>query len=277
MAANREAIDNAFNGFKSELMSYIFRLTANKELAEDVVQDTYIKIVENAASFKGTSSFKTWVFSIATNHAKNILKRQRKWVENAQDYGAMLHVKSQKHWTAFQDVFAATPEQTYEIKEHLAYCFTCLNKTLPLEQQVCLLLKEIYGFTVVEIVSITQLTEGKVKHAIANARNTLATIFSKRCAIVSQNGVCHQCSELTGALNPAQNVQERINKLRLAKAKLTASNAQLLDVRLEIVKSVDPLLSKNSLVTTYFLENLEKWVDEGKAKKVLENPSESRS
>lgn len=273
----REQIDIQFNNFRGELTSFLFRLATNKELAEDITQDTYIKVIEKIASFKELSSFKTWVFSIATNLAKNSLKKQNRWIVEAQDYGAMLHAKSQEHWDAFQQVFASTPEQEYSVKEHLVYCFNCMNKTLQIEQQICLWLKEVYDFKISEIMVITGLSEGKVKHAIANARKTLVKIFEKRCTIVSQNGVCNQCSELTGLLNPKQKAQEKVNEMKLAKRKSTESMEKLLDIRLEMVKSLNPLNSNNTLVTTYFLENSEKWVVEGKMKKVLENPSESES
>lgn len=265
----KQEADIQFNDLSKELSSYIFRLVTNKELMEDIVHDTYIKVIENINSFKGNSTFKTWVFSIATNISKNILQKQNRWIVESQDYGAMLHVKSKDHWETFKQVFNSTPEQEYSVKEHLVYCFNCMNKTLQLEQQVCLLLKEVYDFKVSEIIEITSLTEGKVKHAIADARKTLSEIFDKRCAIVNQFGVCHQCSELTGALNPKQNTQESINRLKLTKAKHDKNKEKLLELRFEIVKSIDPLNSNNSIVTTYFLENAEKWVEEGKAKKLL--------
>jgi len=270
----RSEIDIQFNDFKDELASFVFRLVTNRELTEDIVHDTYIKAVNKIDSFKGKSSLKTWVFSIATNISKNILIKQNRWEVNAQDYGAMLHVKSKEHWDAFQQVFNSTPEQEYEVKEHLTYCFNCINKTLKIEQQVCLLLKEVYDFKVREIVQITELSEGKVKHAIANARKNLTHIFDKRCAFVNKNGVCHQCTELTGILNPKQDAQIKANKLKLVQEKDTTNKERLLDIRFELIQSIDPLNSKNSLVTTYFLENSEKWVKEGKQKKVLENPSE---
>ena len=266
---NRSDLDKQFNQFRGELTSFLFRLVTNKELAEDITQDTYIKVVEKISSFKELSSFKTWVFAIATNLAKNTLKKQNRWIVEAQDYGAMLHAKSREHWEAFQQVFNSTPEQEYSVKEHLVYCFNCMNKTLDIEQQVCLWLKEVYDFKINEITLITELSEGKVKHAIANARKNLNNIFEKRCAMVSQNGVCNQCSELTGLLNPKQKVQEQVNQLKLAKRNNTDSMEKILDIRLEMVKSLDPLNSNNMLVTTYFLENLEKWVEVGKLKKVL--------
>lgn len=272
---NRKDLDIQFDDLKSELSSYIFRLVTNRELTEDIVHDTYIKVVGNIDTFQGSSTFKTWVFSIATNHSKNILIRQNRWLVNAQDYGAMLHVKSQEHWNAFQQVFNSTPEQEYEVKEHLEYCFNCINKTLEIEQQVCLLLKEVYDFKVHEIMQITELSEGKVKHAIADARKTLVTIFDQRCAFVNKKGVCHQCTELTGILNSKQDVHIKANELKLVRKQKTENQERLLDIRLELVRSIDPLNSKNTLVTSYFLENSEKWVEEGKQKKVLENPSET--
>ena len=271
---SKEQIDIEFQNLKDELNSFLFRMLSNRQLSEDIVQDTYIKVVENYSSFKGLSTFKTWVFSIASNLAKNSFNKQNKWIEEAQDYGAKLHLKSKEHWNAFQQIFESTPEQEYSVKEHLVYCFNCMNKTLEIEQQICLWLKEVYDFKINEIMIITDLSEGKVKHAIANARKNLNKIFEKRCAIVNQNGVCNQCSELTGLLNPKQKVQEKVNQLKLAKKKKSESFQKLLDIRIEMVKSIDPLNSKNTLITTYFLENSEKWVKEGKMKKVLENPSE---
>ena len=139
-------------------------------------------------------TFKTWVFSIATNISKNILIKQNKWEVNAQDYGANLHVQSKDHWDKFHEVFYSTPEQIYEVKEHINYCFNCINKTLEISQQICLLLKDVYQFKVSEIMHITNLSEGKVKHALANARKNMIRIFDNRCAFVNKKGVCHQCS-----------------------------------------------------------------------------------
>tara|TARA_R110002033_G_C3888881_1_gene238635 strand:+ start:51 stop:875 length:825 start_codon:yes stop_codon:yes gene_type:complete len=270
----KEQYEIEFLSFKDKLSSFIFRLVTNKQDTEDILQETFLKAFEKLNTFQKKSSFKTWVFTIALNTSKNHLKKQKRWQENAQDYGAMLHVKSQEHWDVFQQVFNSTPEQEYEVKEHLEYCFNCINKTLELEQQVCLLLKEVYDFKVLEVVQITKLSEGKVKHAIANARRNLVNIFEKRCAFVNKNGVCHQCTELTGILNTKQDAHIKANELKLVRKKDTENEERLLDIRLELVRAIDPLNSNNSVVTTYFLENSEKWVQEGKQKKVLENSSE---
>lgn len=260
-----------FLKFKPELESFIFRMLTNRQDAEDIVQETYIKVQQNIETFKGESSFKTWVFSIALNLSKNQLTKQKRWIENAQDHGAALHMQSTEHLTAFKDVFESTPDKQYDIKEHIAYCFNCINKTLETDQQVCLLLKEVYDFKISEIIQITKLTEGIVKHAIADARKNMIRIFDDRCSFVNKKGVCHQCTSLTGILNPKQNAQIEAVKIKMVKEGLNPNKELLLNLRLELVNSIDPLNSPNTLLNAYMLEQSEKWVEEAIEKNVLKS------
>ncbi|MCP4402890.1 MAG: hypothetical protein GY801_37010 [bacterium] len=47
-----------------------------------------------------------------------------------------------------------SPHGQFEIKEYIDFCFTCLSKTLPIEQQIALILKDIYAFKRKEILKI---------------------------------------------------------------------------------------------------------------------------
>jgi RNA polymerase sigma-70 factor (ECF subfamily) len=264
-----------FLEFKPELQSFIFRLLTNRKDSEDIVQETYIRVHENIDSFKGDSSFKTWVFSIALNLSKNHLGKQKRWLENAQDYGAMLHVHSPQHWKTFIEVFETTPDKKYEIKEHIVYCFNCINKTLLIDQQLCLLLKDVYEFKVDEIIKITGLTEGKVKHAIADARKNMIRIFDNRCAFVNKKGVCHQCTTLKGNLNPKQNAHVEANEIKMVKEGNSPDKEHLLNLRIEMVKSINPLNTLNTKMNVFMLESCEQWVKEGIEKKILESRSKS--
>lgn len=259
----------AFLKLKSELQSFVFRMLTNKQDAEDIVQDTYIKVQENLVSFKGNSSFKTWVFAIALNLSKNHLIRQKRWLESSQDYGARLHMHSTAHWDAFVKVFEAAPDKEYEVKEHINYCFNCVIKTLELNQQICLWLKEVYAFKVSEIMLITNLSEGVVKHALADARKSMVRIFDNRCSFVNKNGVCHQCTTLTGMLNKKQDAQAKALEIKMVKEGDKPNKEYLLNLRMELVRQLDPLNTANTLLTTYMLENKEKWVKEGKERKLL--------
>lgn len=71
---NRENLTLSFEQNRPQLKSYVLRLTASVEDAEDIVQDTFIKAFSNIQTFKGDSSLKTWIFAIASNLAKDLLK-----------------------------------------------------------------------------------------------------------------------------------------------------------------------------------------------------------
>jgi RNA polymerase sigma-70 factor, ECF subfamily len=258
-----------FLKFKPELQSLLYRLLTNKEDVEDIVQETYIKVHQNIRAFKGESNFKTWVFAIAINLSKNHLKKQNRWLENTQDYGAELHTNDENLWRKMKDVFDQTPEKSYEIKEHIAYCCNCIFKSLELHQQICLWLKEVYHFQVNEIMEITNLSEGKVKHAIADGRKIMVRIFDNRCSFVSKKGVCHQCTILKGNLNPRHDAQINAVQLKMVKEGSNPDKEHLLNLRFELVSSIDPLNASNTILNTYMLENNENWVTQGKQRKVL--------
>ena len=160
-------------------------------------------------------------------------------------------------------LFHSKPDTEFEIREHISYCFTCINKTLVLQQQVCLLLKEIYDFKVSEIMEITGLSEGMVKHALADARKHMVRIFDNRCAFINKNGACHQCTSLKGVLNPLQDAQARANELKLVKEGESPDREYLLNLRIALAKGIDPLNSSNTHLHAYFLESIPKWVEQG--------------
>lgn len=248
-------------GFKDELKSFLFRMLANRQDAEDILQETWLKINDNIDSFRGESSFKTWVFTIALNLARNLLKKNTLWKVQDTDIARELHEQDpQLAGEAVSVFFSSSPDKNFQIKEHLDYCFTCVTKTLDITQQICLLLKEVYGFKQNEIENITGLSEGKVKHGIVDARRNMVRIFENRCALINKTGVCDQCSALKGRLNPNQDAQIEANKLKLARAAVSEDGERLLDLRLELVRSVDPINSPSSQIHIHFLENMPKWV-----------------
>jgi len=63
----------------------LVRITASVRDAEDITQDTYLKAVDKISTFRGESSLKTWLFTIASNLAKDNLRAQKRWTENVTD------------------------------------------------------------------------------------------------------------------------------------------------------------------------------------------------
>ena len=148
-----------------------------------------------------------------------------------------------------------SPHGNFEIREHIAFCFTCIGKSLPIEQQVVLLLKEVYEFKVQEIAEIMGITEGVVKHALHNSRQKMIDIFDRRCSLINKTGICHQCSELNGIFNPKQNLQEELMKIEMARDAGKKNKEELFNLRTQIVKSIDPYNSAASELELVHLEH----------------------
>ena len=71
-----EQLTNEFELVRPQLKSYILRITASVEDAEDIVQDSFIKASQKIDTFRGGSSVKTWIFTIARNLRIDRLRRE---------------------------------------------------------------------------------------------------------------------------------------------------------------------------------------------------------
>ena len=260
-----------FVGFRSQLTSFIYRFVAAEADAEDIVQDAYERAFKNLAGFRGEASFKTWVFRIATNLAKDALKRKKRWDVDYQDNCRTATYASQTIQAEMADIAQNSPQGRFELNEHINYCFTCMTKTLRIESQLCVILKEVYHFKVVDIMHITGLTEGQVKHNLTDGRRNLTRIFDGRCSLIEKNGVCHQCSELSGMFNPRAQAAEELQKIRMIRDRESGDKDHLLDLRFELVSQIDPVNSAGFDFHHYMLRNLPSHSQED------ENPTDSES
>ncbi len=232
-----------FGGFQHQLKSYLYRLLANRNDAEDLTHDTFIKAFEKLTTFKGESSLKTWVFQIATNLAYNYLQRQKRWTPNVSELAKKAVLENPALRNEIIKTHETSADAKYDMKEHIDTCFTCISKNLPIENQIALMLKDVYDFSVSEICLILDKTEGTVKYLLQDGRKTMTDIFDDRCALVNKNGVCHQCSELNGWFNPKEDQQQAIMKLDLVKGSKKYDREELYHIRARLVKAIDPLRS----------------------------------
>jgi RNA polymerase sigma-70 factor, ECF subfamily len=252
-------IESEFLSIKNQLKSYLYRLCANKPDSEDLLHDTYIKVKDNIGTFKGRSSFKTWVFTIATNLAKDNRRVKNRWALDAQDKckeAAMANSENQqKMFNAFQSQI----QKQFEIAEHINYCFTCIAKNLSLEQQVAIILKEFYQFASNEIANILSRSESVVKHLLHDARKELQAKYEYRCAMINKNGICYQCAELNDTLQGYSDSEQKIRSLQLSRDKKASEN---LDIRFAIINKINPLEGNSADLEDTIVQILRQAIDD---------------
>lgn len=252
---SQDIFHQEFLQFEAQLKSYLLRLTANRQDTEDLFQETYLKALMKRSDFQGKSTLKTWVFAIATNLARDYFRMRQRWPDDIQDRCRERTQSDPGKVAAMQQLVAQSPAEQYEFREHIDYCFTCVAKALEIEQQLVLILKDIYRFTVSEIMMILKLSEGRVKYLLSESRRLMIDIFDKRCVLVSKKGVCYQCSEINGFINPKQDERRQQLAIKMIReAENGASKEHLFDLRTALVQQIDPLNAPGTDLHLYLLE-----------------------
>ena len=244
-----------FETFRGQLEAFILRMTASVQDTEDIVQDAYIKAYSKIDTFRAESSLKTWVFAIAANLAKDLLKSKKRWPENVTDICREAALSNPQFFQEAMHIRQTSPQGNFEIKEHIAFCFTCVSKSLPLEQQLVLLLKEVHNFRIKEIAQIIDQTEAMVKYYLHVGRSKMIEIFDGRCSLISKQGVCYQCTELNGIFNPKQSEQEELMKIKMVKEADSQGKVALFKLRAKILQEIDPFESGAAELQLHHLEH----------------------
>lgn len=252
-------IETEFIAIQEQLESYLYRLSANREDAKDLLQDTYLKAKNKIGTFKGKSSFKTWAFAIATNLAKDNQRVKNRWRLEVQDACKNASLSTPTYQERIIGAFQNQTEKQFEIREHINYCFTCIAKNLNLEQQVAIILKEFYQFKRKEIAEIIGKTEGVVKHLLFDGRKELQTRYEKRCALINKKGVCYQCAELNDFLQDIPDSETKIEAIGLNQTNDAEIN---LDIRFALINQINPLNSDASELEDTILQILREVIDD---------------
>jgi RNA polymerase sigma-70 factor (ECF subfamily) len=140
------------------------RLVGDVEAAEDLVQDVFVALPKAVARFRGDCAIRTFLVSIAVNHAKN-------------------HVRAAARRRAALAKLAREPEPTSADPEHdiervqLADRLMIALDQLPLEQRVVVVLVEIEERTSTEIASIVGAPEGTVRTRLFHAKRKLRELL----------------------------------------------------------------------------------------------------
>ncbi|MEM1185559.1 MAG: RNA polymerase sigma factor [Planctomycetota bacterium] len=71
-----EALRNLLDRHHDDLMRFLFRMTGDRQLAEDAFQDAFLQIHQSAGTFDANRSFRPWLFTVAANKARDLLRKK---------------------------------------------------------------------------------------------------------------------------------------------------------------------------------------------------------
>ncbi|MBI3796496.1 MAG: RNA polymerase sigma factor, partial [Deltaproteobacteria bacterium] len=196
------------------------------------------------------------IFTIASNTATDYLRSKKRWAAEAQDRHRAAALSNSNPQSTVQALVASTPQTHYEIREHIDYCFTCIAKTLPADQQMALLLRDIYDFANEEGAQVLGKSMPAFKHLVHAARQTMSRRFVGRCALINKQGVCYQCSELSEVLRGPEETRRQLDALPLQPQQSAEAQARTLDLRFRLIKVIDPLNADGTNLHHFLMRHL---------------------
>jgi len=175
LAGERRAFDELVERYQTRLLNFVYRTTGDRERAEDLVQETFIRVYRHLHRFDQTKKFSTWVYTIASNLAKNELR-------NRSRNPLVLFQTIKKGWDADQRPLewednTYRPDDLFR-KRHLKQMVDAAVMELPEHHRMVFTLREIEGKTYEEIAEITGCNLGTVKSRLNRARNNFAQLIA---------------------------------------------------------------------------------------------------
>ncbi|MDD3094796.1 MAG: sigma-70 family RNA polymerase sigma factor [Candidatus Neomarinimicrobiota bacterium] len=158
--------------YKDRLLNFVYRYLNSYEQAEDVVQDTLLKLYTSAHMYREIARFSTWIFTIAANLAKSELRRiKRRRVVSIHDMGF-----DDKEYEIPSEAYSPEKETTSSYGEKQIQ--QAIN-TLPDQFKTVIILREVQQLSYEEISQILGISIGTVKSRINRGRLRLQKLLKE--------------------------------------------------------------------------------------------------
>ena len=161
-----EAFEILVDRYKNRLINFVYRFVKDFDVAEDIVQETFLRVFKHRHNYKAIANFSTWIFTIAGNLAKSELRRRKRWKFLSVD--------------AINDTEKKFELPDHGIKPDRATSVRILDEniqksidTLQSKYKESLILRDIEGMSYKQIAEITKVPVGTVKSRVNRARKKL--------------------------------------------------------------------------------------------------------
>ncbi len=197
-SGDRAAFDRLFSGQVPKLRAVLRRLVGTPDDVDDLAQQTLLRAFEKIGSFRGEASPSTWLCSVGSRLALDYLRQKKRWREEAQSIFAHFALQDPDIGTAVGQAMMS-PQFSYDVNEHVAYCFTCLGRSLEPELHLALVLRDVLELKNEEAAGTLNMSVSTFRHRLAEAREQMQNKYEHLCALVNKQGICWQCSGLREA------------------------------------------------------------------------------
>ncbi|ASS91777.1 RNA polymerase sigma factor SigX [Aeribacillus sp. FSL K6-2848] len=165
-----ESFQRLYEKYHQDIFQFLYYLVKDREQAEDLVHEVYIKVLKSYSSFEGRSSEKTWLFSIARHVAIDFFRKQK-----------TLRQRIMEKFDLDQAQIAdqePLPEEIALQREEIQMLYKAMNDC-NVNQRTVLILRFIKELSVAETAEVLGWTESKVKTTQHRALKVLKNYIDK--------------------------------------------------------------------------------------------------
>lgn len=181
LASSRPAFDETARELAQSILNYLERYVGDRSTAEDLLQETLIRMDKGLATFENRSSVKTWAFAIASRVAADYLRHpDRK--------AGVVEIEEAE---AVPDPAAAAEERLV-----IGEMNDCIRKTidgLPDAFRAAVILHDLQGLSAEEVAEISECSLATAKIRIHRARRRLKEALANRCTFYRDEDSVFRC------------------------------------------------------------------------------------
>lgn len=206
---DKELIESALSGEKKSLEELVLRHQAwiynvairmvfYPQEAEDITQEILIKMITKLSSFRGESSFRTWLYRIVINHVMNMKKSlgERNHETSFEDYARAIDNTPDKTLTqeSCQNV-----EMKILVEEVKLSCMAGMLLCLDREQRLVYILGVIFGVSDKVGSEILDISRDNFRQKLSRARKDVSSFMTNQCGLINKSNPC-RCEKKTKRL-----------------------------------------------------------------------------
>jgi RNA polymerase sigma-70 factor (ECF subfamily) len=160
--------------YQNAIINFIYRSIGDYHRAEDLSQETFLRVFKSASRYEPKAKFKNWLYKIAVNLCKNELRdRQRHGLSSLEDF--MTDEEGKINYTVLRD-FEQMPDVLYEKKEQRILVRQAID-SLPENQRLAIIMVTYQNLRYDEIADTLSCSVSAVKSLIHRARQNLKNLL----------------------------------------------------------------------------------------------------
>jgi RNA polymerase sigma-70 factor (ECF subfamily) len=186
LAGDAEAFRALTDPFVRELHLHCYRMLGSFTDAEDALQETLLRAWRHLSTFEQRSSFRAWLYRIATNVCLSAAVRRRNELSlepspsDGADAAGIEQIRSltpyPDQWLDEIEAPGDNPAVLYDLRESVHLAFLATIQLLPPRQRAVLILRDVLGWSAADVATLLDTTRASVNSALQRARATLEQV-----------------------------------------------------------------------------------------------------